>query len=290
MLKTRPVKTAMNLTDSEEVEALIDAALREDMPQGDITSENVIPASSKSGAVFLAKEAGRLAGLDIARRVFEKIDPAVAFEKKVEDGAYFKKGTVLAEVRGKSIALLKGERTALNFLQRLTGIATMTSRYVAAVKGTKAKILDTRKTTPGLRSLEKYAVRMGGGQNHRLNLSEMVLIKDNHLRLAGSISQAVRTARAKVPPGITIEVEVTDFEGAKEALAAGVDMIMLDNMTLPAIKRVVRFLAGQVPVEVSGGVSLETAGLIAALGVDYISVGSLTHSYHSLDISLEFGS
>ena len=278
----------MNIVDSAEVDALIEAALREDMPQGDITSDNVIPAFSKSRAVFLAKEAGRLAGLDIARRVFEKIDPEVVFEKKVEDGAKFKKGATLAEVRGKSVALLKGERTALNFLQRLSGIATMTSRFVEAVKGTKAKILDTRKTTPGLRSLEKYAVRMGGGQNHRLNLSEMVLIKDNHLRLAGNISQAVRTARAKVPPGVTIEVEVTGFEGAKEALAAGVDMIMLDNLTLPAMKRVVRFLAGQVPVEVSGGVSLETAGRIAALGVDYISVGSLTHSYHSLDISLEF--
>jgi nicotinate-nucleotide pyrophosphorylase (carboxylating) len=258
------------------------------MPRGDITSESIIPASSLSRAIFLAKEPGTLAGLDIACRVFEKVDAAVIFEKKAEDGADFKKDDILARVRGNSIALLKGERTALNFLQRLSGIATTTRKYVRAVKGTEAKILDTRKTTPGLRCLEKYAVRLGGGQNHRLNLSEMVLIKDNHLRLAGSIGQAVRTARAKVSPGIKIEVEVTDFEGAKDALTAGADMIMLDNMTLQDMKRIVRFLAGRVPVEASGGITLERAAGIAALGVDFISVGGLTHSYRSVDISLEF--
>jgi len=283
-----PFLAAMKLASSAEVEGLIETALREDMPQGDITSESIIPASSVSRAVFLAKESGTLAGLDIARRVFEKIDSALIFEKKVEDGSDFKKGDILAAVRGNSIALLKGERTALNFLQRLSGIATNTRKYVRAVKGTRAKILDTRKTTPGLRALEKYAVRLGGGQNHRLNLSEMVLIKDNHLRLAGSISQAVQKARAKVRPGIKIEVEVTDFNGAQEALAAGADMIMLDNMTLVAMKRIVRFLAGRVPVEASGGVTLERAARIAALGVDFISVGGLTHSYNSVDISLEF--
>jgi nicotinate-nucleotide pyrophosphorylase (carboxylating) len=280
--------TAMNTIDSSEVEDLIETALKEDMPQGDITSESIIPASSLSRAVFLAKEAGRLAGLDVARRVYEKIDQAVVFKKRFEDGADFKKGDILAEVRGHSIALLKGERTSLNFLQRLSGIATTTRKYVLAVKGTKTKILDTRKTTPGLRALEKYAVRMGGGQNHRLNLSEMVLIKDNHLRLAGSVSQAVHKARAGVRPGVKIEVEVTDFGGAREALEAGADMIMLDNMTLPAVKHIVSFLGGRVPVEVSGGVTVERAGRIAALGVDFISVGGLTHSYHSVDISLEF--
>lgn len=278
----------MKVISSAEVEALIETALREDMPQGDITSESIIPASSLSSAVFLAKEAGRLAGLDVARRVYEKIDQAVVFKKRLEDGADFKKGDILAEVRGHSIALLKGERISLNFLQRLSGIATTTRKYVLAVKGTKTKILDTRKTTPGLRALEKYAVRMGGGQNHRLNLSEMVLIKDNHLRLAGSVSQAVHKARAGVSPGVKVEVEVTDFGGAREALEAGADMIMLDNMTLPAVKHIVGFLGGRVPVEVSGGVTVERAGRIAALGVDYISVGALTHSYHSLDISLEF--
>jgi nicotinate-nucleotide pyrophosphorylase (carboxylating) len=278
----------MDTICSSEVEALIETALKEDMPQGDITSESIIPASSLSRAVFLAKEAGRLAGLDVAGRVYEKIDQAVVFKKRFEDGADFKKGDILAEVRGHSIALLKGERTSLNFLQRLSGIATTTRKYVLAVKGTKTKILDTRKTTPGLRALEKYAVRMGGGQNHRLNLSEMVLIKDNHLRLAGSVSQAVHKARAGVRPGVKIEVEVTDFGGAREALEAGADMIMLDNMTLPAVKHIVSFLGGRVPVEVSGGVTVERAGRIAALGVDFISVGGLTHSYHSVDISLEF--
>jgi nicotinate-nucleotide pyrophosphorylase (carboxylating) len=278
----------MNLIYSSQVEALIETALKEDMPQGDITSESIVPPASQSKAVFLAKEAGTLAGLDVARRVYEKIDQAVVFRKKSEDGNDFKKGDILAEVRGRSIALLKGERTSLNFLQRLSGIATTTRKYVLAVKGTKTRILDTRKTTPGLRALEKYAVRMGGGQNHRLNLSEMVLIKDNHLRLTGNVAQAVHKARAGVRPGVKIEVEVTDLGGAREALEAGADIIMLDNMTLPAMKHIVSFLGGRVPVEVSGGVTVERASRIAALGVDYISVGGLTHSYHSVDISLEF--
>jgi len=279
---------AMKLADSPEVDTLIETALEEDMPQGDITSESIIPASSVSRAIFLAKQAGRLAGLDIAHRVFQKIDLSIAFKKRLEDGADFKKDDILAEVRGHSIALLQGERTALNFLQRLSGIATTTRQYAWAVKGTKAKILDTRKTTPGLRLLEKYAVRMGGGENHRQNLSEMVLIKDNHLRLAGGVDRAVQLAKKKARPGIKVEVEVTDLKGARQALAAGADMIMLDNMTLPAMRQVVHFLSGRVPVEVSGGVTLERAAQIAALGVDYISVGGLTHSARAVDISLEF--
>lgn len=272
----------------EEFDPLIEAALREDMPEGDITSESVVPADSVSRAVILAREAGVLAGIDLASRVFQKIDPLVRFQKTFEDSQAFKPGDVLARLEGSSISLLKGERTALNFLQRLSGIATKTRRYVEAVAGTGTKILDTRKTTPTLRRLEKYAVRMGGGVNHRFSLSDMVLIKDNHLRLAGSITEAVERAREKARPGIKIEVEVTNFAQAKEAVEAGVSMIMLDNMSLSRMKQVLDWVKGRVAVEVSGRVNLQKARRIAGLGVDYISVGGLTHSFFSVDISLEF--
>jgi nicotinate-nucleotide pyrophosphorylase (carboxylating) len=271
-----------------DIDPLIDAAMKEDIPVGDITSESLISTSSRSRAVFLAKEAGVLAGLGVARRVFERIDPEVRFRALSGDGRAFKAGDILAEVRGRSVSLLKGERTALNFLQRMSGIATKTRRFVEAVAGTEAKILDTRKTTPTLRRLEKYAVRMGGGENHRSSLSEMVLIKDNHLALVGSISEAVRRAREKVGRGTMIEVEVADFAAAKEAVAAGANRVMLDNMSLNRMKPVVLWLKGKVPVEVSGKVSLRRARRIAELGVDYISVGGLTHSFSSVDISLEF--
>ena len=271
-----------------DIDPLIDAALKEDIPAGDITSESLISAVSRSRAVFLAKEAGVLAGLGVACRVFERIDPGVRFRALSRDGRTFEAGDILAEVRGRSISLLKGERTALNFLQRMSGIATKTRRFVAAVAGTGAKILDTRKTTPTLRRLEKYAVRMGGGENHRSSLSDIVLIKDNHLALVGSISEAVRRAREKAGRGTTIEVEVADFAAAKEAVAAGVNRIMLDNMTLNRMRPVVLWLKGKVPVEVSGKVSLRRARRIAELGVEYISVGGLTHSFSSVDISFEF--
>jgi nicotinate-nucleotide pyrophosphorylase (carboxylating) len=271
-----------------EFDETIRAALREDMPDGDVTSDSIIPPAAISDAVLLAREAGVLAGLPVCRRVFEIVDGRVAFQAKSEDGLSFRKGDILARLKGPSASLLKGERTALNFLQRLCGIATATRRFVDAVAGTKAKILDTRKTTPGLRLLEKYAVRMGGGQNHRLSLSDMALIKDNHLRHVGSIAEAVRRARENVRPGIRVEVEVTSFEESQEALAAGVDIVMLDNMALEEMKRVVDSYAGRIPIEVSGNVTLERAREIAALGVDFISVGALTHSSKALDISLEF--
>lgn len=273
---------------AEEFDPIIQAALREDMPDGDITSENIIPSDSRSEAVFLSREEGIMAGIEVAKRVFEIIDPRVSFEMNCRDGQPFRKGTVLAKVQGTSVSLLKGERTALNFLQRLSGIATTTRQFVEALVGTKTKILDTRKTTPGMRILEKYAVRMGGGQNHRLNLSEMVMIKDNHLLLVASIKEAVQMAREKVNPGIKIEVEVTNLAQAQEAVSAGADMIMLDNMPLAKMKTVVDWVQGRVPVEVSGNVRLEEVRSIASLGVDFISVGSLTHSYKSLDIALEF--
>ena len=213
----------------EEIDSIIKRALEEDMPEGDITSESIIPSHSQSKAVFLAKEEGVLAGIDVAKRVFQLIDPSTTFDKMREDGQTFHEEETLAQISGPAVSLLKGERIALNFLQRLSGIASATRRYVQAISGTKTKILDTRKTTPGLRILEKYAVRMGGGLNHRLNLSEMVLIKDNHLQIVGSITDAVKKAREKVDKGVKIEVETTTLEEAKEALQSGADMIMLDT-------------------------------------------------------------
>ena len=272
----------------DAADALIEAALKEDMPQGDITSESVIPADSESKAIILAKEEGVLAGIDVAERVFHKIDPSIVFKKNLNDGQKFRKGQTLATIQGSSISLLKGERTALNFLQRMSGIARTTQLFVRALQETKTKILDTRKTTPGLRSLEKYAVKMGGGGNHRFNLSEMVLIKDNHLRIVGSISQAVKSAKERIKPGVRVEVEATSLEEVQEAVQSGADMIMLDNMSRDVIKEVVKRVKGKVPLEVSGKVSLRRVKEIASLGVDFISVGSLTHSYKSVDISIEF--
>ncbi|HYA48378.1 MAG TPA: carboxylating nicotinate-nucleotide diphosphorylase [Burkholderiales bacterium] len=271
-----------------EFDETIRAALREDMPQGDITSESVIPAGAASEAVILAKEDGVLAGLPVARRVFELVDPRVEFRAESADGRAVQKGDVVARVEGPTVSLLKAERTALNFLQRLSGIATATRRFVDAVAGTKARILDTRKTTPGLRLLEKYAVRMGGGTNHRLGLSDMVLIKDNHLRYVGSIAEAVHRARAAVAARVKVEVEVTSLDELGQALAAGADIVMLDNMSLEETREAVAIAAGRVPLEVSGKVSLEHVREIAETGVDLISVGALTHSSPALDISLEF--
>lgn len=269
-------------------DSIIEAALQEDLPQGDITSESIIPDDSRSRAIILAKEDGILAGMDVASRVFEKIDPDVEFKREKDDGQKFSKGETLAELEGSSISILKGERTALNFLQRMSGIATTTGRFVEALKGTRTKILDTRKTTPGLRNLEKYAVKMGGGQNHRRNLSEMVLIKDNHLKLVGSISEAVKRAKERIAPGIKVEVEATCLTEVQEAVRSGADMVMLDNMSMGKMKEVVKWIEGRIPLEVSGSVTLSKIREIAALGIDFISVGSLTHSYRSVDISMEF--
>jgi len=275
---------------SPEIEALIDSALREDAPSGDVTSESLIPSSSMSKAFLLAKEPGRLAGIEVAARVFHKAGSPVSFKMRILDGRNFRPGAVLADVRGRSRVLLKAERTALNFLQRLSGIATLTKAYVAAVRGTGARILDTRKTTPGWRALEKYAVRMGGGVNHRLSLSDMALIKDNHLLVAGSVASAVRRVRQRLGPKMHIEVEVADFASAREAVEAGADMIMLDNMAPADMRRVASWVDGRIPIEASGGVTLRRVRRIAECGVDFISVGELTHSAPALDISLEFES
>jgi nicotinate-nucleotide pyrophosphorylase (carboxylating) len=270
------------------VDAAIDAALREDMPEGDITSESVIPQDARSEAYFLAKEDGVLAGLDVASRVFSRIDPSIIFIERFKDGSPFRQGDKLARIKGPTVVLLKGERTALNFLQHLCGVATATRRFVEAVAGTKTRILDTRKTTPGLRLLEKYAVRTGGGTNHRISLSDMVLIKDNHLRYVGSVSEAVRRARAKVRPGVRVEVEAASLLQVREALAAGADMIMLDNMPLESMHQAVTLAGGRVPLEASGNMTLDRVRAVAETGVDFISVGALTHSAKAVDISLDF--
>ncbi len=272
---------------NKELESLITEALKEDIPQRDITSESIIPEDHISKAHILAKEEGVLAGLDVALMVFQCIDPSLRFQKKFKDGDEFKKGDILAALEGKTISILKGERVALNFLQRLSGIATLTRKFVEAVKGTSTKILDTRKTTPGLRKLEKYAVRMGGGMNHRISLSDMVLIKDNHLAVIGSIKEAIERAREKVDKEIKIEVEVKNIEELKEAIEAGADIVMLDNMNISEIKKAVKIAKGKVPLEVSGKVNLDNVKKIARTGVDFISIGMLTHSYKSIDISLE---
>lgn len=273
---------------TKEIEALIAAALKEDMPRGDITSESVVPAKTLSRALLIAKQEGILAGIDVACRVFKKIDPGTSFNRLSSDGQAFKPGDILAEIEGRAVVLLKGERTALNFLQRLSGIATTTRKFVDAVAGTKAKILDTRKTTPGLRALEKYAVKMGGGENHRMDLSSMVLIKDNHLMVCEDIKEAVRRAKEKAERGVVIEVEVTNYGQARDAVQSGADWIMLDNMPLAQMKKIVDWVDGRLKIEVSGNVDLDSVRKIAKLGVDYISVGKLTHSYSSVDLSLEF--
>ncbi|MGC8746047.1 MAG: carboxylating nicotinate-nucleotide diphosphorylase [Candidatus Saccharicenans sp.] len=274
--------------DIKKIRELIDLALKEDLPVGDITTEAIVPPDLLARAVFLAKEDGVLAGIEVAAEVFKKIDPAVEFKIIKQDGQKFKKGEVLAEVSGRAASLLKAERTALNFLQRLTGIATLTRAFVDRVSETKAIILDTRKTTPGWRALEKYAVKMGGGKNHRQNLSEMMLIKDNHIKIAGGISPALKKAKEKASPEIKIEVETTNVNEVKEALEGGADIIMLDNMSLKDIKKAVKMVNGRVPLEVSGKVSLKKVRSLALTGVDFISVGALTHSFKSTDISLEF--
>lgn len=270
------------------MDAAIDAALREDMPEGDVTSESIIPANARSEAYFLAKEDGVLAGLPVAARVFERIDPSVIFIERFRDGSSFTRSDKLARVKGPTIALLKGERTALNFLQRLCGVATVTRRFVEAISGTKTRILDTRKTVPGLRLLDKYAVRTGGGTNHRASLSDMVLIKDNHLRHVGSVAEAVRRARAHIRPGVRVEVEAANLLQVREALAACADMIMLDNMPLETMRQAVVLAGGRVPLEASGNMTLDRVRAVAETGVDFISVGALTHSARAVDISLDF--
>ena len=275
----------------KEIDAAIGIALAEDLAGGDVTSEALIPPGLTGKAAIMAKEAGVLAGIGVAARVFKLVDPSIKITTLIKDGAPLLFGDIIADLSGSVIGLLKAERTALNFLQRMSGVASMAAQYAAEIKGLNAKVYDTRKTTPGLRVLEKYAVRMGGGVNHRRDLGDAVLIKDNHiaaLRMTGlNLTQIVAKAREKAPEGKTIEVEVTSVEEAAEALKAGPDIIMLDNMSIPEMKRAVDMVKGRARLEASGNITLKNLRQVALTGVDIISIGALTHSYSALDISLE---
>jgi len=270
---------------TDTVERVVLAALAEDIGAGDVTTEATVAADAVGTAELLVKEAGVVCGLRVAETAFRALDPEIRFEALASDGDHVGPPAVVARMSGSERAILTAERVALNFLGRLSGIATLTRRYVDAVEGTSAAVLDTRKTTPGLRALEKDAVAAGGGRNHRFGLDDAALIKDNHLRAAGSIAAAVALVRAGTD--LSVEVECETLGQVAEALDAGVDAILLDNMPLEELRAAVALVDGRARLEASGGVTLETIRAIAETGVDEISVGALTHSAHSLDVSLE---
>jgi nicotinate-nucleotide pyrophosphorylase (carboxylating) len=275
----------------EQVERIIDLALAEDTSHGDITSQILIPPEQKGRALIIARTEGILAGGDVARQVFLKVEPALRVDVLIPDGKRVKAGDEIITVAGSVTGILKAERVALNFLSHLSGIASETARYVSRIKDFAAIITDTRKTLPGLRMLEKYAVRLGGGQNHRLNLGDGILIKDNHIaalrQMGMSLGDIIAKAKKNVSDGIKIEIEVNTFAEAVEAVAAGVDIVMLDNMTPDEMKRIVEVKSGWVKLEASGGINLDNVHAVAMTGVDFISVGAITHSARALDFSLE---
>lgn len=270
------------------LDEIIKNALAEDIGTGDITTLSTIPKESKAKGRFIAKEDGVLCGIDVVKRVFEIIDSDISMEINYVDGALIKKGDVIAIIKGKAQSVLTGERVALNFLQLLSGISSKTYEAASLVASTQAKICDTRKTTPGLRFLEKYAVKTGGGVNHRFNLSDGVLIKDNHIKAAGGIKQAVERARANMPHTLKIEVEVENKAMIKEALEVGADIIMLDNMSIAEMTEAVKLINKKAQVEASGNMGEKDLLAVAKTGVDLISIGALTHTIRALDISLKF--
>jgi nicotinate-nucleotide pyrophosphorylase (carboxylating) len=271
------------------VDKAVAEALAEDLGMGgDITTEATVPAGTRASGVIAARKAGTVAGVQLAAAAFKTIDPFVEFEVVAGDGERVEAGGIIARVKGDARALLTAERTALNFLGRLSGIATLTARYVSAIAGTHARIVDTRKTTPGQRALEKFAVRCGGGVNHRFGLFDAVLIKDNHIVAAGGVGAALQRARAHAGHMVKVEIEVTSLDELDDALQLDPDAVLLDNMPLEMLKAAVAEVAGRVVTEASGGVNLETVRAIAETGVDHISVGALTHSAPVLDIGLDF--
>lgn len=281
----------LQITNS--IRAIVERALEEDLGQGDITTDALIPPDVRGAGSLVAKTTGVIAGLEVALEVFRQTDTSVETRVLMSDGSAVSPGDVVAEVEGSVAGILKGERVALNFIQRLSGIATATSTYVNAVQGTAARIIDTRKTVPGLRQLEKYAVRVGGGHNHRYNLSDGVLIKDNHIAALRArdlgLVEIVRLARENSPHTVKVEIEVESIEEAREALEARADVIMLDNMSPDEMRRVVAMTGGRCLLEASGGINLDTVRAVAETGVDLISVGALTHSVRAMDISLDMG-
>lgn len=278
----------MSMLTNPLVTQVIAMSLNEDVGTGDITTESTIPAEKTAFGKFIAKEDMVICGLEVAELVFHTVDKDITFTAHCKDGDEVKKGFVIAEVTGNARNVLTGERTALNLMQRMTGVATRTKAAVKLVEGTNAKIADTRKTTPGLRVLEKYAVRMGGGTNHRFNLADGVLIKDNHIAVSGGITQAVKNARANIPHTLKIEVEVETREQLLEAIQAGADIIMLDNMTNEEMAESVKIIDGRALVEASGNMGDKDLTEVAKTGVDIISIGALTHSVKAADISLKF--
>ena len=281
----------MSLTPTAAMDDILTRALAEDAPWGDLTSEVFLPAGARARAALVAREPGVLSGLSVFARTFTLLDPDADVELRTADGKPFAAGDVLAVVEGDARAVLRAERVGLNLVQRLSGIATATARYVEAVAGTGARVVDTRKTTPGLRVLERAAVRDGGGHNHRFSLSDAVLAKDNHLAVLAaqgiSVGDAIRAARAELPHTATIEVEVDRLDQVEEVVAAGVDTIMLDNFTPAQLVEGVALVAGRATVEASGSITLDTIRGVAETGVDVISVGALTHAVRSLDLGLD---
>ncbi len=271
----------------KQAEKLIDLALAEDIGTGDITTDNLVDAQVPGHGEIIAKQDLVIAGLDIAKRVFERLDHGIVFDAAFRDGDFVPGSSRVVAVSGRLAALLSAERTALNFLQRLSGIATQVREYVSQLGERPVKLLDTRKTTPGWRELEKYAVRIGGGTNHRMGLYDAVLIKDNHIAAAGGIAEAVARIKGRVPAAITIEVETTTLDEVRQALAAGVHIIMLDNMDLDQIRAAVDVVGGRAQLEVSGGVTREQLTALAATGIDLISSGALTHSACAVDLSMK---
>ena len=281
----------MQASEEQVIENIIDIALAEDTSQGDVTSEALIPPELQGNASILVKANGILAGGEVASRVFHRVDPSLRIDALIKDGTSVKPGDIVATVSGRVTSILKAERTALNFLQRLSGIASQATQYVAETHGTTATVVDTRKTTPGLRLLEKYAVRMGGGQNHRFHLGDGILIKDTHLAalrtLGMSLKDIVARAKQNAPPGLTVEVEISTPDEALDAVEAGADIIMLDNMSPDEMSQAVSSIKGRAKTEASGGITLANIRTAAAAGVDIISIGALTHSTKALDISLK---
>ena len=269
------------------VDDIIKTALQEDINYLDTTTDLMIPATARSTARFMAKAEGVVCGLEVALRVFELLDPTFSYEIRLPEGSRVAYGDIIAELEGSTRCLLKGERTALNLLQHMSGVASATDRYVRLVEGTRAAITDTRKTLPGLRALQKYAVTVGGGKNHRFNLSDGAMLKDNHIDAAGGIPQAVAAIREKLGHMVKLEVETRNLDEVRQALEAGADVIMLDNTDCPTMKAAVDLVAGRALLEASGGITDETLRAVAETGVDIVSIGALTHSVKALDISMK---
>ena len=281
------MKRKKSIPLNEYASMLINASLAEDIGSGDLTTDSIVPLTVKGKATILAKERFVIAGLLFTEKVFRTLDGDIKFKRHVNDGDTVNSGDAIASVSGRLANILKAERVALNFLQRLSGVATLTGRFIKEIRGTGVKILDTRKTTPCMRILERYAVRVGGGENHRFGLFDAILIKDNHIKIAGGVEKAIKRVKEKYPKGMSVEVEVKDLKEVKEALKCGADVIMLDNMDTAMIKKAVSLIGKRALVEVSGGVTLKNVRRIASCGADFISIGALTHSARAVDASLE---